>query len=242
MAAFQRGNPELEPERSLTADLGIRARTGRVTGELVGYVNLIQDYIFLQNTGETLNPDGSGPPVYSSGQTDAQITGLEGRVRVKTLPWLMLGADASVLTSNGDDLEANSEGDQILPLIPANRLGGLVRVEPDLGDRVSAPFAQLRVRHAFAKDAAGTYEPFSQFDRTSGPPPFGTASTEAYTLVDLTAGASLPLGPAPLALTVGVRNLLDTTYRAFLDTYKGYALSPGRNVFVKASVPFGTGR
>ena len=35
---------------------------------------------------------------------------------------------------------------------------------------------------------------------------------------------------APLTLTVGVDNLLDETYRDFLDTYKGYALSPGRDV------------
>jgi len=27
-----------------------------------------------------------------------------------------------------------------------------------------------------------------------------------------------------------VRNLLNETYRDFLDTYKGYALSPGRDV------------
>jgi iron complex outermembrane receptor protein/hemoglobin/transferrin/lactoferrin receptor protein len=39
----------------------------------------------------------------------------------------------------------------------------------------------------------------------------------------------LALG-APLTLTVGVDNLLDETYRDFLDTYKGYALSPGRDV------------
>ncbi len=242
VAAFQRGNPELEPERSYSADLGVRARTERLTGELTGYVNLIQDYIFLQNTDETLNPDGSGPPIYSSGQTDAQIAGLEGRVRLGVLSWLTLGADAAVLTSQGDDLEENSEGDQILPLIPANRLGGLVRIEPAGLGVLATPFVQARVRHAFAKDAAGTYEPFSQFDRTSGRPLFGTASTKGYTLVDLTAGGSVAFGGASANLSVGVKNLFDQAYRSFLDTYKGYALSPGRNVFVKLSVPFGTRR
>ncbi|PSQ99933.1 MAG: ligand-gated channel, partial [Bacteroidetes bacterium QS_9_68_14] len=226
VAAFQQGNPELSPERSYSADLGLRARTGRLTGELTGYVNYIQDYIFLQNTGE--NSDG-GAPIYSSGQTNARITGLEGRADVAVLSWLTLGAEAAVLTSSGDDLEENNEGDQLLPLIPADRLGGRVRVEPedDLG---------------ISKDAAGTYEPFSQFDRTSGKPPFGTASTKGYTLLDVTAGTSLTLGPASANLTVGAKNLLDTSYRSFLDTYKGYALSPGRNVFVKLTVPFGAGR
>ena len=201
-----------------------------------------QDYIFLQNTGENRGPDGGGAPIYSSGQTNARITGLEGRADVAVLSWLTLGVAAAVLTSSGDDLEENNEGDQLLPLIPADRLGGRVRVEPedDLG-MLSAPFVQARVRHAFSKDAAGTYEPFSQFDRTSGKPPFGTASTKGYTLVDVTAGTSVNVGPASANLTVGAKNLLDTSYRNFLDTYKGYALSLGRNVFVKLTVPFGAG-
>ena len=240
VAALQQGNPELEPERSYSADLGVRARTGRLTGEVTGYVNQIQDYIFLENTGENAGADGSGPPIYTSGQTDAQIAGLEASARVRIVPWLEVGGEAALITSKGEGLEENSEGDQILPLIPANRLGGHVRIEPAGLGLLSASFVQARVRHAFSKDAAGTYEPFSQFDRTSGPPPFGTASTNAYTLVDLSAGATVAAGSASVILSAGVKNLLDASYRNFLDTYKGYALSPGRNVFIKMSVSFGT--
>jgi hypothetical protein len=36
-----------------------------------------------------------------------------------------------------------------------------------------------------------------------------------------------------------VRNLFDIECRDFLDTYKGYALSPGRDIRVSLSVPFG---
>ena len=40
------------------------------------------------------------------------------------------------------------------------------------------------------------------------------------------------------SLRLAVQNLFDTSYRDFLDTYKGYALSPGRDVRVSLSVPF----
>jgi len=43
---------------------------------------------------------------------------------------------------------------------------------------------------------------------------------------------------APLTLSVSVYNLLDTAYRDFLDTYKGYALSPGRDVQFSLSTVF----
>lgn len=34
-------------------------------------------------------------------------------------------------------------------------------------------------------------------------------------------------------------NLLDGDYRDFLDTSKGYALSPGRDIRLTARLPFG---
>jgi iron complex outermembrane receptor protein/hemoglobin/transferrin/lactoferrin receptor protein len=36
-----------------------------------------------------------------------------------------------------------------------------------------------------------------------------------------------------------VRNITDEAYRDFLDTHKGYALSPGRDIQLKLRMPFG---
>ena len=241
VAAVQRGNPNLNPERTYSTDLGLRARTGPLTGEVVGYYTYFTNYIYLRNTGENAGADGSGAPIYTSGQTQAHLGGVEASARIRVRPWLTVGGEAAFLTSHGDDLEANADGDRLLPLIPADRLGAHVRFEPEGAGMLRAPFAQVKLHHAFPKDAAGRYEPFSQFDGGFGPP-FGTASTKGYTLLDMSAGATLALGPVHPQLTVGAKNLLDRAYRNFLDTYKGYALSPGRNVFVKLSVPFGTDR
>ena len=85
--------------------------------------------------------------------------------------------------------------------------------------------------------AAGRFGPFSQFDGDFGPP-FGTASTQAYTTVDIEAQGTFDQLGVPVTLSVRVRNLLDETYRDFLDTYKGYALSPGRDVQFSLSTSF----
>jgi len=102
---------------------------------------------------------------------------------------------------------------------------------------VTNPSVELSVKHALDKDAAGPFEPFAQFDGDFGPP-FGTASTKAYTTVDVKAQGMLTGLGVPLTLSIGVRNLLDETYRDFLDTYKGYALSPGRDVQLSLSTSF----
>jgi outer membrane receptor protein involved in Fe transport len=116
---------------------------------------------------------------------------------------------------------------------------GFVHLTPKGPGLLRNPRLEVNLKHSLDKDAASTLEPFSQFDNTSGPPPFGTASTKAYTTVDASAESrfALGLGVEP-SLRVAVRNVFDTTYRDFLDTYKGYALSPGRDVRVSLSVPF----
>ncbi|PQJ36516.1 ligand-gated channel [Salinibacter sp. 10B] len=235
VAAFQVGNPDLGPERSYSADFSFRVRRDRVTAEVTGYVNAIQNYVYLENTGETNT--GSGLPVFAADQTDAMIPGIEATVEARPLPWLQVGTSTAVLDGTGDGLGAQGSDGQ-LPLLPSNTVSGFARWIPADTGPLSNSQVEFSVKHAFQKDAAGRFEPFSQFDGEFGPP-FGTASTRAYSVVNLEARTTLDLGlGAPLTVSVGVDNLLDETYRDFLDTYKGYALSPGRDVQFSLSTTF----
>jgi iron complex outermembrane receptor protein/hemoglobin/transferrin/lactoferrin receptor protein len=105
VAAFQVGNPDLEPERSYSADLSLRVRRDRITAEVTGYVNAIQDYIYLENTGEQ-GPNGNLPK-FAADQTDALIPGVEATVETSPLPWLQVGGSAAVLDGTGDGLGAD---------------------------------------------------------------------------------------------------------------------------------------
>ncbi|WP_103026524.1 TonB-dependent receptor, partial [Salinibacter altiplanensis] len=238
VAAFQVGDPDLDPERAYSADVSVRVRRDRLTAEVTGYVNAINDYIFLENTNENRGPNGNGRPIYEASQTDAVIPGIEAKVETQVRPWLHVGGQAAVLWGTGDGL-GDSRGDGDLPLLPTDNVEGFVHLTPDDRGPLRSPRVELHLKHGFDKDAAGTLEPFSQFDNTSGKPPFGTASTKAYTTVDASIESrfALGLGGEP-SLRVAMRNVFDTTYRNFLDTYKGYALSPGRDVQLSLSVPF----
>jgi iron complex outermembrane receptor protein/hemoglobin/transferrin/lactoferrin receptor protein len=235
VAAFQVGNPDLAPERSYSADLSFRVRRDRVTAELTGYVSAIRNYVYLENTGEN-GPDGNLPK-FAAAQTDALIPGIEATVETSPWSWLRVGGSTAVLDGSGDGL-GEQGGTGQLPLLPANTVSGFATWVPEGTDRLTNPQLKVRVKHAFQKDAAGRFEPFSQFDGGFGSP-FGTASTRAYQRVDVTARTTLALGiGAPLTLSVRVNNLLGETYRDFLDTYKGYALSPGRDVQFSLSTTF----
>jgi len=52
-----------------------------------------------------------------------------------------------------------------------------------------------------------------------------------------TTSSSLHVGPVQYSLTVGVRNLLNTSYRNHLSTNRGWIISEsGRNVYFKMNV------
>ena len=208
-----------------------------MTAEVTGYVNSISNYIYLENTGDTQNPDGSGLPMYRATQTDALLSGIEAQVEVSVLPWLQVGGNTAIVEGTGDGLGEQAGDDGDLPLLPANRFGGFARWVPAGTSLVTNPSVELSANRVLDQDAAGRFEPFSQFDAGFGPP-FGTASTKAYTTVDIEAQGTFDQLGVPVTVSIGVRNLLDETYRDFLDTYKGYALSPGRDVQFSLSTSF----
>jgi iron complex outermembrane receptor protein/hemoglobin/transferrin/lactoferrin receptor protein len=225
VAAIQVGNPDLEPEKSLNADLALRWQLPRLSGSLTVYRNAISDYIYLQDTGRSEDD----LPIFAYQQDNALLTGLELEASWQVTDQLELAGGLDLV--RGTNERTNDD----LPLLPADSL----RLEAtySFADRgpLREPYLRLGIRHSAAKDAAPG-EPFAQFDDMD----FGTASTDAYTLADLDLGfAFRGFGRNDARIDLAVRNLFDTEYRDFLDTYKGYALSPGRDIRVSLSVPFG---
>jgi iron complex outermembrane receptor protein/hemoglobin/transferrin/lactoferrin receptor protein len=226
VAAQQEGNPNLDEEVAFNTDFGLRFRSRALQLKVTVYRNRIDDYIFLSNTGET-NPGGL--PIYRTEQDDATLTG--GDLTLRWFATDRLDFRLTAETVRGD-FDATGED---LPLLPADQATlGVVYRWDQLGEMTDV-YLRGDVHHAADKDSAGRREPFSQFDNT----PFGTASTEAYTRLDVGAGFEWPVGERSVSVDVGVDNVLDEDYRDFLDTYKGYALSPGRNYWLKLGVPFG---
>ena len=59
-------------------------------------------------------------------------------------------------------------------------------------------------------------------------------------MVHAAAGFDFALAGQRANVDLIVHNLMDEVYRDFLDTYKGYALSLGRDIRLRVNVPFGS--
>lgn len=235
--AFQLGNPDLKAETSLNTDVSLRFMGDVTTLNATVYQNWVDNDIYLMNTGRYRNSNGTVVAAGSPGaliemtnaQTDAIIRGLEVSGTWDVTRKLMLESGLEVI--DGED----TKNQRKLSLMPANNLR--IKAHYTLGslgnwqeNRVS-----LGARFVDSKSAAFPYEHFSQYDNLST----GTASTEAYTLWDLAYRTHYKVNAQQqLTLMANIDNLFDTAYYDFLDTYKGYAMSMGRNARITAKLSF----
>lgn len=230
IAAYQVGDPELKPESNFNTDLSLKWHSSKVKAKATLYRNAINNYIFLVNTGEK---SSAGPPILRTVQGDALLTGGHASFNAQLLDWLNIKGFFE--TVKGENVDDDLKDIDELPLLPATKTGVEIRYTQKALGPLKSFFVSLGVRHAFDKKAAGRYEPFWQFDQAF---PFGRASTDAYTLLDASLGFEVPFQQVAITFSIMGKNLTNETYRDFLDTYKGYALSPGRNLIFKLQVPF----
>ncbi len=235
--AFQLGNPDLKAETSLNTDVSLRFMGDVTTLNATVYQNWVDNYIYLMNTGRYRNSAGAVVAAGSAGaltemsnaQTDAIIRGLEVSGTWDVTQKLMLESGLEVI--EGEDMKNH----RTLSLMPANHLR--LKAHYTLGslgnwqeNRVS-----IGARLVDRKSAVAPYEPFSQYDKMST----GTASTDAYTVWDLAYRTHYQVSAQQkLTLMANIDNLFDTAYYDFLDTYKGYTMSMGRNARLTAKLEF----
>ena len=205
------GNPDLDAEQSGGAEVIVRMTGERIAGQVAGYTNRVSNYITPNIVGDTL-VDGDLVPknVYSQG--DALLRGFEATMEAR------LG-ESWVVSAMGDLVHGQFRptGDP-LPFMPPARVGTGLRWEKG---RLSF---SGDVRHGFAQD------------RVSG----GTVdiATDAYTIVNLSAGSQWKVGSVSHQVTLRADNVGDTRYFDSASRIKSFAANPGRNVSLVYRVVF----
>ncbi|MDF1503791.1 TonB-dependent receptor [Roseisolibacter sp. H3M3-2] len=210
--AFERGAPDLRVETSLNTELGARVTASSLTAELTGFVNRVDDYIYLR-------PFGAGGGTFDSLQVvqgDARLVGVEGRAAWRALP-------AVTLQLSGDWVRGqNLSADVPLTFIPPLRVVYGLRL-----DR-AAPWRGLRALHAAA--SAETHARQTRLDpRDLGPP--------GYTLTTVGGGFTRLTPRGPVTVDLSVRNLFDVRHRSFMSRYKAFADGPGRGIVLRVGAP-----
>lgn len=219
-AAVEYGDSILLSERVFTNSVSADFRLAEVlNADFSLYYNLAKDFIYLApQFPPTLTIRGAFP-TFAYSQSAATISGTDIRISYRPVGRLELELKSSVLRAR------NSETSEWIDMMPSDRAElGLTWNFRD-GRKMKEMYVTAR-----CKAVAKQY-------RTSGntdyaPPP------DAYFLAGLEAGTDIRTGRQYLTLVLAVENLLNHTYRDYMDRFRYYSDAMGRNVSVRLQIPF----
>ena len=228
--AVQYGNVDLREETAFNKDIGVRWQGEELSASATYYHNKINDYIFQIDTG--LVAADAPLPIFQVVQADALLQGVELELDWKLTTQLRL--TSKYATVDGDVYDSNANSREEAPLLPADNIKTTLTYRFTDNHYFTESELSLSAHRYWAKQAAGEYEPFYQFDLL----PFGRASTPSYTLWHLNWHSVVNVANHSIDLDLRVDNLFNQDYVNFLDTYKGYINSMGRNLTISAAVQF----
>jgi len=219
-AQFEIGDSSLTPEQSLNVDATLRHQGARTRLELSGYVNRINDYIFLGPREPVVTVRGTYP-AYNYASANALLRGTEVTLQYAPSSWLQLYANGNLV--RGIDRATRT------PLydMPADRVTTSARFFAASSRRITAPFLEVGGTLVRQQD----HLPLATIYRLP---------TAGYALLNIELGAAaLRLGHLTLQPNLSVRNVLDARYRDYLSRYRLFVDDTGRDVVLRITAPFG---
>jgi len=204
----------------------------RLSADLSVYYNDINNYVYIRPVGTRLTVRGYFP-VFRYQQTDAVLTGSDATVKWKVTDRLTFTSKFSYIYAR------DTYYDDVLIFIPPTQFeNGLTYSIPTLGAvenfyvRLSVPvtFRQTRAPRQVNPLDVGQEQPGGIFDFAAAP--------EGYTLLNGSVGCKLPLGEHSLGITCSAENILNKSYRNYMNRLRYYADDVGSNFIVRLAYNF----
>lgn len=211
---FEKGNPNLKSEQANQFDFTFDFRNKHIEFTINPFINVIQNYIYLSPTGNTV----SGVPEYAYLQSSARLMGGEMGVHYHphSVHWLHIESDLSNIIA--EDAEQNP-----LPLIPATKWSTSFKVE--FSSKRNVRLENVYIQNVYKFEQNRT----SQFETV----------TPSYNLVNLGFNMALGSGNRPIEIDGGVKNIFDVKYIDHLSRFKPMGIpNPGINFFLGIKMGF----
>jgi len=204
---FEKGNKGLTEETNLNTEFTMHLDHDRFKGSFAFFLNQFSNYIYHRLTGESI----SSLPVSTFDQCDAIIKGIEGCIEMDLASHLSVKIQGETLYTQ------NKKTGSRLPFTPPNRAALILQIHDLYSYGWFNPFVELRSTWTANGIISGPDEPFP-------------LNTDSYLIFDFAAGVKKKHKNGSLRLDIWIGNLTNKAYKDFLDTYKQYAQSAGRNI------------
>jgi iron complex outermembrane recepter protein len=217
-AAIENGNINLVPEKAYNLSTGYKYAKLKWKGELNLYANYIEDYIYLNPSGAPELTIQGAFPVFTYEQTNALLYGGDINLAYQLTNKINLECKASTLSAR--DLNKQS----YVIYMPPTRIEPAVYYQLKNTERLKDITFSISSTVVFKKENAPQNVDYL-------PPPNG------YALFNAQATALFKVGREWLTAGIKVSNILNKTYRDYLDRFRYYHDAPGTAVQVFLKIP-----
>jgi iron complex outermembrane receptor protein len=212
VAAIEEGNPDLNSENNFKSLISLDwNRNKKWHLQAVGYLQAVDNYIFLEPTGEFRLTIRGAYPVYRYNQAQALIYGGDFTADYQLTKTLELAFAYALV--RGDNLSENVT----LINIPADRIKLALTYAFKEGEKWGGSSLTLRSSYTLKQWRISEYQDFM-------PPP------DAYFLLGLQATTYRYFKTTQLGFNLRIDNLLNTTYRDYLNRLRYYSDDLGINI------------
>lgn len=226
-ATYEKGDITLRPERSTNLSSGINFQnTKKSFGiDLLLYANFIDDFIYQQPMPDNPVLTIAGAfPLLEYKQTNALLTGFDLGTSWKLIDPLQLESKLSVLYAR------NTTRKDWLILMPPNRISNELTYKFKNLKRMADTYISCELLNVMRQ----THVPGESNGKQDYKEPPG-----AYNLVNLNAASTVAVGKKmDVKFGISVRNLLNTTYRDYLNSMRYFTDEMGRNISFRVTIPF----
>lgn len=220
VSGIEEGSPDLRPERSIKA---IFSADWRLTDNLylqgLAYFQDIKDYIYLEPQDSFRLTIRGAFPVFIYKQTDSHIYGTDITLAYNTKKFFSANLVYAIV--RGQDVQND------LPLIniPADNIRAGLTLKPKDGKLLRENKIGISGQYVFEQRRYVDGQDY-------------LAPPEAYFLLGVNAGTGIRLGETHLDLNLRVENMLNTTYRDYLNRLRYFADELGINAVLSLNLTF----
>lgn len=225
-ATYEKGDITLKPEKSFNISTGINFENTAKTFnfDLLLYANSIRDFIYQQPRPENPVLTIAGAfPLIEYQQTDALLSGFDASASVKPLSNFEWESKLSVLYARNTSIK------DWLILMPANRLSN----EITYSFKDAKKFSDSYVAVEFLNVMQQKNTPDERNGRQDYKAPPG-----AYHLLNFNASSAISFGKTKITIGIGIRNVLNTAFRDYLNSMRYFTDEMGRNISIRVKIPF----
>ncbi|AKD55422.1 TonB-dependent receptor [Spirosoma radiotolerans] len=228
--AYERGNPDLQPEQAYNSNLVLAYAGKRLSGEIGVYNNRIENYIYLKPDSVPVVRQRGAFPSYTYAQVRATFRGVDASITYKL-------TDRFTVTSKNSLLFAYNQTDHdYLVFIPANRSDNNIRYDWAKWGKLTNVYVSVSGLYVSRQNRAPAVTSRQENGAIiftgdfAAPPP-------AYFLLGAEAGFQTQVGKQPISVILSGTNLANVAYRDYLNRFRYFADEPGRNLMLKVKLP-----